>query len=136
MRKIYFGRLIFSNPSVEEGHKIQLIRLKVDNTKNKLIPGMIVYVSPTKTTQLLLPDEKKSERKITYSLLDGDQVSVDKKDIPALTRTAAVIEKKLDKATAEREKKISEKKDKRITQVFQKKFGNLTAFSLALSISY
>lgn len=44
--EIYTGQLVFSNPSVEGGSKVQLLRLKVDNMKNKLIPGMMVYVSP------------------------------------------------------------------------------------------
>ena len=46
-----------------------------------------------KTTQLLLPDEKK-ERKITYLLPGNDKISIDKKDLPALTRAADVIESK------------------------------------------
>lgn len=50
----YNGRLVFNNPSVEEGRKIQLLRLRVNNTKNKLIPGMMVYVNPKKVSQPVL----------------------------------------------------------------------------------
>lgn len=44
--EVYTGRLVFSNPSVEDGRKVQLLRLRIDNAKGKLIPGMMVYVSP------------------------------------------------------------------------------------------
>lgn len=49
--EIYNGSLVFINPSIEEGRKIQLLRIRVDNTKNKLIPGMMVYINPKKNTQ-------------------------------------------------------------------------------------
>lgn len=52
--EIYKGKLVFNNPSVEEGRKIQLLRIRVENTKNKLIPGMMVYVRPKKDTQPVL----------------------------------------------------------------------------------
>ena len=52
--EIYTGRLVFSNPSVENGRKVQLLRLKVDNSKNKLIPGMMVYVSPKQNSKPVL----------------------------------------------------------------------------------
>lgn len=52
--EIYNGRLVFNNPSIEAGRKIQLLRIKVDNAKNKLIPGMMVYVNPKQTTQSVL----------------------------------------------------------------------------------
>lgn len=52
--EIYAGRLVFSNPSVEDGRKVQLLRLKVDNSKNKLIPGMMVYVSPKQNSKPVL----------------------------------------------------------------------------------
>ncbi len=52
--EIYEGRLVFSNPSVEDGRKVQLLRLKVDNSKNKLIPGMMVYVSPKQNSKPVL----------------------------------------------------------------------------------
>lgn len=51
---VYTGRLVFSNPSVEDGRKVQLLRLRVDNAKNKLIPGMMVYVSPKQNSKPVL----------------------------------------------------------------------------------
>lgn len=50
----YDGSLVFIDPSVEEGRKIKLLRIRVDNKKNKLIPGMMVYVNPKKTNQPVL----------------------------------------------------------------------------------
>lgn len=52
--EIYNGHLVFNNPSVEEGRKIQLLRIRVDNTKNELFPGMMVYVNPQQNTKLVL----------------------------------------------------------------------------------
>ncbi len=52
--EIYNGQLVFSNPVFEQGRKIQLLRIKVENKNNKLIPGMMVYVSPKKNTQPVL----------------------------------------------------------------------------------
>ena len=52
--EIYNGRLVFNNPSIEADRKIQLLRISVDNAENKLIPGMMVYVNPKKTTQFVL----------------------------------------------------------------------------------
>lgn len=52
--EVYYGRLVFNNPSIEEGRKVQLVRIIVDNKKNKLIPGMMVYVIPKQTTQAVL----------------------------------------------------------------------------------
>lgn len=42
----YTGRVVFNNPTFVAGQKIQLLRLRVDNAKGKLIPGSMVYVSP------------------------------------------------------------------------------------------
>lgn len=52
--EVYTGRLVFNNPSVEDGRKVQLIRLRIDNTKSKLIPGMMVYVSPKQNAKPVL----------------------------------------------------------------------------------
>lgn len=52
--EIYTGRLVFINPSIEENRKIQLLSIRVDNIKNKLIPGMMVYVSPKKNSKPVL----------------------------------------------------------------------------------
>lgn len=52
--ELYNGSLVFNNPSVEAGRKIQLLRIRIDNAKSKLIPGMMVYVNPTTTSQTVL----------------------------------------------------------------------------------
>lgn len=52
--EVYTGRLVFSNPGVEDNRKVQLMRLKVDNSKSKLIPGMMVYVSPKQNSKPVL----------------------------------------------------------------------------------
>lgn len=52
--EVYTGRLVFSNPSVEDGRKVQLLRLRIDNAKSKLIPGMMVYVSPKQNSKPVL----------------------------------------------------------------------------------
>ena len=56
--EIYNGHLVFNNPSLEEGRKIQLLRIRVDNSKNKLIPGMMVYVHPKTTSKPVLAVQK------------------------------------------------------------------------------
>jgi Cu(I)/Ag(I) efflux system membrane fusion protein len=52
--EVYTGHFVFNNPSVEDGRKVQLVRLRVDNAKNQLIPGMMVYVSPKQITKPVL----------------------------------------------------------------------------------
>lgn len=52
--EVYMGRLVFSNPGVEDNRKVQLLRLKIDNAKNNLIPGMMVYVSPKQNSKPVL----------------------------------------------------------------------------------
>jgi membrane fusion protein, copper/silver efflux system len=52
--EVYTGRRVFSNPSVEDGRKVQLLRLRIDNAKNKLIPGMMVYVIPRQNSKPVL----------------------------------------------------------------------------------
>ena len=52
--EIYNGHLVFNNPSVEEGRKIQLLRIRVDNIKNELFPGMMVYVNPPQNIKRVL----------------------------------------------------------------------------------
>jgi membrane fusion protein, copper/silver efflux system len=52
--EIYNGRLAFINPFIEEGRKIQLLRIRVENKYNHLIPGMMVYVGPSKITKPVL----------------------------------------------------------------------------------
>lgn len=52
--EVYDGHLVFRNPSLEKGSKVQLLRISVENAQNQLIPGMMVYVSPKKTLQPVL----------------------------------------------------------------------------------
>jgi len=52
--EVYKGVLVYNNPVIEAGRRVQLLRLRVDNTKGKLIPGMMVSVSPQKATQTVL----------------------------------------------------------------------------------
>ncbi|OJV31393.1 MAG: hypothetical protein BGO32_01875 [Bacteroidetes bacterium 37-13] len=52
--EVYTGRLVFSNPGVEDNRKVQLLRLRIDNAKNNLIPGMMVYVSPKQNSKPVL----------------------------------------------------------------------------------
>lgn len=52
--EVYTGLLVFSNPGVEDNRKVQLLRLKIDNAKNNLIPGMMVYVSPKQNSKPVL----------------------------------------------------------------------------------
>lgn len=73
--EIFEGHLVFNNPSIEEGRKIQLLRLRVDNTKNKLIPGMMVYVHPKGATKRVLSIPKSavlSEKMKTVWVLAHD----------------------------------------------------------------
>ncbi len=48
------GRLVYSNPVLEAGRKYQLLRIKVENIKGILIPGMMVYVTTLQQSQPLL----------------------------------------------------------------------------------
>ena len=47
--KIYSGTLIYKNPGIEEGKRMHLVRIRVENSGGDLIPGMPVYVSPKKS---------------------------------------------------------------------------------------
>lgn len=48
------GRLVYSNPVLEAGRKYQLLRIKVENRKGILIPGMMVYVTTLQQSPPLL----------------------------------------------------------------------------------
>ncbi len=48
------GTLVYNNPVIEQGRRIHLLRIRVENSKGKLIPGMMVSVSPQKTAQPVL----------------------------------------------------------------------------------
>ncbi len=50
----YEGQVVYSNPVLEADRKFQLLRIKVENTKGKLIPGMMVYVSALQSNKMVL----------------------------------------------------------------------------------
>lgn len=52
--EILNGNLVYNNPSLEQGRKIHLLRIRVNNSKNKLLPGMMVYVTPQTTAKSVL----------------------------------------------------------------------------------
>lgn len=58
--EVYSGTLIYNNPSIEQGRRVQLLRIRADNSNGKLIPGMMVMVSPQQTTQPVLAVPKSS----------------------------------------------------------------------------
>lgn len=47
--EIYNGILVYSNPIVEEGKRIHLLKIRVNNSGAKLIPGTLVSVIPEKS---------------------------------------------------------------------------------------
>lgn len=52
--KVYRGTLVYNNPIVEEGKRIQLLKIRILNSDGKLIPGTLVSVSPEKSLPNLL----------------------------------------------------------------------------------
>jgi len=48
------GKLVYNSPVIEEGKRVQLSRIQVNNAKGKLIPGMMVSVSPQNSSQPVL----------------------------------------------------------------------------------
>lgn len=52
--KIYKGTLVYNNPIVEEGKRIHLLKIRVNNSDRKLIPGTLVSVVPEKSLTNLL----------------------------------------------------------------------------------
>jgi len=47
--EVYRGILVYSNPIVEEGKRIHLLKIRVNNSDGKLIPGTLVSVIPEKS---------------------------------------------------------------------------------------
>lgn len=47
--EVYKGILVYSNPIVEEGKRIHLLKISVNNSSGKLIPGTLVSVIPEKS---------------------------------------------------------------------------------------
>ncbi len=52
--EVYSGTLVYNNPSIEQGRRVQLLRIRTDNLHGKLIPGMMVMVSAQQITQPVL----------------------------------------------------------------------------------
>lgn len=52
--EIYKGTLVYNNPIVEEGKRIHLLIIKVNNSRGKLIPGTLVSVIPEKLSANVL----------------------------------------------------------------------------------
>lgn len=42
--EMYNGQIVFDNPSLEEDQKVNLVRVQVKNSDNKLKPGMMAYL--------------------------------------------------------------------------------------------
>lgn len=47
---IYNGKIVYSNPVIEEGKRIYLLKIRVDNSAGLLIPGTLVSVIPEKSS--------------------------------------------------------------------------------------
>ncbi|MBF00263.1 efflux RND transporter periplasmic adaptor subunit [Flavobacterium coralii] len=47
--EVYKGTLVYSNPVIEEGKRIYLLKIRVNNSAGKLIPGTLVSVVPEKS---------------------------------------------------------------------------------------
>lgn len=53
-KKNYKGTLVYNNPIVEEGKRVHLLKIKVNNSGGQLIPGTLVSVIPEKSLTNLL----------------------------------------------------------------------------------
>lgn len=55
--EMYEGQIVFDNPSLEEDQKVNLIRVQVNNSTNKLKPGMMayLYLKRNEKTALVVP---------------------------------------------------------------------------------
>jgi Cu(I)/Ag(I) efflux system membrane fusion protein len=52
--KVYKGTLVYNNPIVEDGKRVQLLRIRLSNLDGKLIPGTLVSVIPEESLTNLL----------------------------------------------------------------------------------
>lgn len=48
--KIYSGKLVYNNPYIEADKRIQLLKIKIENSQGDLIPGTVVSVAPANTS--------------------------------------------------------------------------------------
>lgn len=51
---IYKGTLVYNNPIVEDGKRIHLLKIRINNSGRELIPGTLVTVIPEKSLNKLL----------------------------------------------------------------------------------
>jgi membrane fusion protein, copper/silver efflux system len=58
--KQFIGEIAFDNPFLEENKKINLVRIKVDNSTGKLKPGMMAYVYSKRNERKTLVIQKSS----------------------------------------------------------------------------
>lgn len=58
--QIYSGKLAYSNPVIEDGRRIYLLRIKVNNPDGNLIPGTLVSVMPEQSVANVLAIPKSS----------------------------------------------------------------------------
>lgn len=72
---VYKGKLVYSNPTIEKGQKIYLLRIQVDNKNGKLIPGMLVSVYPQSTSHAVLSVPKSAilEEKMKTAWVKTDE---------------------------------------------------------------
>lgn len=52
--QVYAGELAYSNPVIEEGKRIYLLKIRISNSKGNLIPGTLVSVIPEKSISNVL----------------------------------------------------------------------------------
>lgn len=55
--KLFTGVIAFDNPSLEKNQKISIIRVKIDNRKNEIKPGMMamIYIQRNEKKTLVIP---------------------------------------------------------------------------------
>jgi membrane fusion protein, copper/silver efflux system len=58
--KVYEGTLVYNNPIIEEGKRVHLLKIRINNSRGKLIPGTLVSVIPEKSLSNVLAVPKSS----------------------------------------------------------------------------
>jgi Cu(I)/Ag(I) efflux system membrane fusion protein len=53
-QKAYKGTLAYNNPTIEDGKRVQLLKIGVNNSEGRLIPGTLVSVIPERSSTDLL----------------------------------------------------------------------------------
>jgi len=52
--EVYHGKLVYNNPIIEEGKRVHLLKIRINNSGGKLIPGTLVSVVPEKSFSKVL----------------------------------------------------------------------------------